>query len=168
MLTPLGEIPAAELLDALTAGQDLAPSTRARVIDTATGNPLYLEQLAVSLSEQAGSEIRLALPPTIQALLTARLQRLGPGASSVLARAAIIGKEFGEQAIRELLPPDARQPLSRNLRTLIAKGLVQQQGPAAKPRGGVQLPAHPDPAGGLSRDSQVAPRRTPPAPRRLA
>ena len=133
VLTPLGEIPAAELLDALTAGQDLAPSTRARVIDTATGNPLYLEQLAVSLSEQAGSEIRLALPPTIQALLTARLQRLGPGASSVLARAAIIGKEFGERAIRELLPPDARQPLSRNLRTLIAKGLVQQQGPAAKP-----------------------------------
>ena len=100
-------------------------------MDTAAGNPLYLEQLAVSLSEQAGSD-RPALPPTIQALLAARLQRLGPGAGSVLARAAIIGKEFGQQAVRELLPPEARDPLGRNLQTLIAKGLVQE-GPGRSP-----------------------------------
>jgi DNA-binding SARP family transcriptional activator len=132
VLTPLGEAPAAELLDALTTGQHIAPSTRTRVIDTAAGNPLYLEQLAVSVSEQAGSEVRLALPPTLQALLTARLQRLGPGAGSVLARAAVIGKDFGEHEIRELLPPEARSPLGRNLKTLIAKGLVHQ-GPGRHP-----------------------------------
>jgi predicted ATPase/DNA-binding SARP family transcriptional activator len=125
-LTPLGEGPAAALLDSLSADQRIAPSTRARLIDTAGGNPLYLEQLAVSLSEQKGSDIRPALPPTIQALLSARLQRLGPGASSVLVRAAIIGKDFGEQEIRELLPAEARAPLSRNLQTLVAKGLVQR------------------------------------------
>ena len=51
-LTPLGEGSAAALLDSLSAGQRIAPSTRARLIDTAGGNPLYLEQLAVSLSEQ--------------------------------------------------------------------------------------------------------------------
>src|SRR4029077_13335970 len=90
-LTPLGEGAAAALLDSVSAGQSIAPSTRARLIDTAGGNPLYLEQLAVSLSEQSGSGIRPALPPTISALLSARLQRLGPGASSVLVRAAIIG-----------------------------------------------------------------------------
>ena len=67
------------------------------------------------------------LPPTIQALLGARLQRLGPGASSVLARAAIVGKDFGVQAVRELLPPQARGPLSRNLQTLVAKGLVEYE-----------------------------------------
>ena len=33
--------PAAELLDGLTAGQHISPSTRARVLDTATGNPLF-------------------------------------------------------------------------------------------------------------------------------
>ena len=124
-LAPLGEDPAAALLDSLSAGQRIAPSTRARLIDTAGGNPLYLEQLAVSLSEQSGSDIRPALPPTIQALLSARLQRLGPGASSVLVRAAIVGKDFGEREIRELLPVEARAPLSRNLQTLVAKGLVQ-------------------------------------------
>ena len=131
-LAPLGEEPAAALLDSLSAGQRIAPSTRARLIDTAGGNPLYLEQLAVSLSEQSGSDIRPALPPTIQALLSARLQRLGPGASSVLVRAAIVGKDFGEREIRELLPVEARAPLSRNLQTLVAKGLVQP-GPGRSP-----------------------------------
>jgi DNA-binding SARP family transcriptional activator len=127
-LPPLPEGPAVSLLDALTAGQSIPPATRARIMETAAGNPLYLEQLAVSLSEQAGSD-RPALPPTIQALLAARLQRLGPGASSVLARAAIVGKEFGLQAVRELLPPEARDPLARNLQTLMAKGLVQEGPP---------------------------------------
>jgi len=124
-LGPLGAEPAAALLDSLSAGHPIAPSTRVRLIDTAGGNPLYLEQLAVSLSEQSGSDIRPALPPTIQALLSARLQRLGPGASSVLVRAAIVGKDFGERETRELLPVEARAPFSRNLQTLIAKGLVQ-------------------------------------------
>ncbi len=125
-LTPLGEGSAASLLDSLSADHRITPSTRARLIDTAGGNPLYLEQLAVSLSEQSGRDIRPALPPTIQALLSARLQRLGPGASSVLVRAAIVGKDFGEREIRELLPVEARAPLSRNLQTLVAKGLVQR------------------------------------------
>jgi DNA-binding SARP family transcriptional activator len=132
MLTPLGADHAVELLNGLTAGQHISPSTRARVLDTATGNPFYLEQLVASISEQAGSESRLALPPTIQALLAARLQRLGPGASSVLARAAIAGKEFGEQELRELLPPEARDPLGRNLTMLIRRGLIQH-GPGRVP-----------------------------------
>jgi DNA-binding SARP family transcriptional activator/tetratricopeptide (TPR) repeat protein len=124
-LAPLGGEPAAALLDSLSGGHRIAPATRARLIDIAGGNPLYLEQLAVSLSEQDGGGIRPVLPPTIQALLSARLQRLGPGASSVLVRAAIIGKDFGEQEIRELLPVEARAPLGRNLQSLVAKGLVQ-------------------------------------------
>ena len=124
-LTPLAEGPAAALLDSLTGDQGIPPSARAHLLETAAGNPLYLEQLAASLSELSGSEIWPVLPPTIEALLGARLQRLGPGASSVLARAAIIGKDFGVQALRELLPPQAHGPLSRNLQTLVAKRLIQ-------------------------------------------
>jgi DNA-binding SARP family transcriptional activator/tetratricopeptide (TPR) repeat protein len=126
-LTPLAEGAAAALLDSLAGDQRIPPTTRARLLETAAGNPLYLEQLTAALSEHTGSESWPVLPPTIQALLGARLQRLGPGASSVLARAAIVGKDFGLEAIRELLPPQARGPLSRNLQTLVAKGLVQHQ-----------------------------------------
>src|SRR5215472_3056705 len=132
-LAPLGEGPAAALLDSLSAGQRIPPSTRARLIDTAGGNPLYLEQLAVSLSEQEGPDIRPMLPPTIQALLSARLHRLGPGATSVLVRAAIVGKDFVEREIRDLLPVEARAPLSRNLQALAAKGLVQRALPGGSP-----------------------------------
>jgi DNA-binding SARP family transcriptional activator len=123
-LAPLADGSATALLDSLTGDQGLPPSTRARLLEAAAGNPLYLEQLAATLSER-GSEIWPVLPPTIQALLGARLQRLGPGASSVLARAAVIGKDFDLQAVRELLPPEARGPLGRNLQTLVAKGLVE-------------------------------------------
>ena len=133
-LTPLAEGSAEALLDSLTGDQGIPPSTRAHLLETAAGNPLYLEQLAASLGEHAGSEIWPVLPPTIQALLGARLQRLGPGASSVLARAAIIGKDFGVEAVRELLPPEARGPLSRNLQTLVAKGLVHYEPSDRRPR----------------------------------
>jgi DNA-binding SARP family transcriptional activator len=132
-LTPLADGPAAALLDALAGNQRIAPPTRTRILETAAGNPLYLEQLAVLLSEQGGSQLRPVLPPTIQALLAARLQRLGPGASIVLARAAVVGKDFGVEAVRELLPPEARGPLSRNLQTLVAKGLVQHLPPDRSP-----------------------------------
>jgi DNA-binding SARP family transcriptional activator len=133
-LTPLADSSAEALLNSLTGEQGMPSSTRAHLLETAAGNPLYLEQLAVSLSEQAGSEIWPVLPPTIQALLGARLQRLGPGASSVLARAAIVGKDFGVRAVRELLPPEARGPLSRNLQTLVAKRLVQHDPSDRRPR----------------------------------
>ena len=76
---------------------------------------------------------RPVLPPTIQALLGARLQRLGPGASGVLARAAIVGKDFGVQAVRELLPPEAHGPLIRNLQALVAKGLVEYEPSDGRP-----------------------------------
>ncbi len=131
-LEPLADGPAATLLDSLAAGYAIAPSTRARLIDTAAGNPFYLEQLAVALSEQAGSDGWPVLPPTIQALLSARLQRLGPAASSVLVRAAIVGQDFGEREVSELLPPEARGPLGRNLQTLVARGLLQP-GPGPSP-----------------------------------
>ena len=133
-LAPLAGGSAAALLDSLTGDQGLPTSARARLLETAAGNPLYLEQLAAALSEHAGSEIWPVLPPTIQALLGARLQRLGPGASSVLSRAAIVGKDFGVQAIRELLPPEARGPLSRNLQTLVVKGLVEYEPSDRRPR----------------------------------
>jgi DNA-binding SARP family transcriptional activator/tetratricopeptide (TPR) repeat protein len=131
-LGPLADGSAAALLDSLT-GEGMLPSTRAQLLDTAAGNPLYLEQLAASLSEQTESGIRPVPPPTIQALLGARLQRLGPGASGALARAAIIGKDFGAEAVRELLPPEAHGPLNRNLQTLVAKGLVEHGPPGRRP-----------------------------------
>ena len=60
-LMPLADAPSAALLESLAGDQRISRSTRARVLETAAGNPLYLEQLAVSLSEQSESQARPVL-----------------------------------------------------------------------------------------------------------
>src|SRR5262249_33148643 len=43
-------------------------------------------------------------PPTIQALLAARIERLKPDERTVLERAAVVGRQFSRTAIAQLLP----------------------------------------------------------------
>ncbi len=125
-LGPLAEGDAGALLRVLAG----APSEASgRLLEVAAGNPLFLEQLAASLGEQHWSEDEPQLPATIQALLAARLELLGPGERAVLWRAAVIGRDFTREAVAELLPPEGRGPLGRHLRALAAKGLVE--GPPA-------------------------------------
>jgi DNA-binding SARP family transcriptional activator/class 3 adenylate cyclase/tetratricopeptide (TPR) repeat protein len=126
-LEPLADDDAATLLDALA---EVPPPARGRqqLLEAAAGNPLFLEQLVASLGEQRQAD-GLPLPPTIQALLAARLDRLGPGERAVLARAAILGMSFAVPAIAELLPEEARAPLGRHLQALGAKGLVKARRP---------------------------------------
>ena len=75
-------------------------ATRSAVEDheAAEGNPLFLEQL-VALEEEGREE---AIPPSIHAILAARLDRLEPGERSVLERAAVIGREFTRNAVSAL------------------------------------------------------------------
>ena len=106
---------------------DLSQATRARVLETADGNPLFIEQLVAMLTEGGRHEAGLPIPPTITALLSARLDRLGPGERAVITRAAVVGKEFSAQAAADLLPEDAREFVTRHLVTLIRKQFI---GPA--------------------------------------
>ena len=108
----------------------LALATRARVLEIADGNPLFIEQLVAMLAERGGHEAELSIPPTIAALLSARLDHLGPGVRAVIARAAVVGKEFSPEAVVELLPEDARRFVARHLETLVRKELI---GPASSP-----------------------------------
>jgi DNA-binding SARP family transcriptional activator len=112
--------------------RDLSPETRTRVLETAEGNPLFIEQLVAMLTEGGGHEAELWIPATIDALLSARLDRLGPGERAVICRAAIVGKEFSAEATVDLLPEDAREFGARHLDTLAAKEFI---GPAPSPGG---------------------------------
>ena len=155
----LGPLPDDDAGDLLQALADAPPDTRERLLEVAAGNPLFLEQLAASLGEQRWGEDEQELPATIQALLAARLELLGPGERAVLWRAAVVGRDFTRDAVAELLPGEARGPLGRHLRVLAAKGLVAA---APSPDGApdaVLLPPPARPAGGLPCHPQVAPRR---------
>jgi DNA-binding SARP family transcriptional activator len=121
VLERLPDADADALIGNLASG--IPDATRARVREAAEGNPLFLEQLVATVAEQPRTGA-LAIPPTIQALLAARLDRLGPGERAVIERAAVVGREFREGALVDLLPESARPFTERHLEALVGKDLV--------------------------------------------
>ena len=123
-LEPLSAGEATQLLDALDSREMLSPELRARVTEVAQGNPLYTEQLVAMLGEEARTAAELvALPPTIQALLAARLDRLDPVGRDVLERAAVVGKEFWPGAVAAL--GGGSETLGPTLLGLVRRELVE-------------------------------------------
>ena len=121
-LDALSAVEADALLDGLGGGV-LESDQRARIVEAAEGNPFFLEQL-LALSLEGGVGER-GLPETIQALLAARLDRLGPGERAVLERGAVVGKEFTAEDVTALLDPHAAPTADAHLRTLSARGFVR-------------------------------------------
>lgn len=78
---------AAELTD-VTAHWDTSPT---RLLERANGNPLHLEQLLAAAAETGSQE---ELPPTVQAVLGARIDALDPQERAALDLASVIGREF--------------------------------------------------------------------------
>ena len=83
-------------------GQSLPEDLRARIAERSGGNPLFItEMLALAT---AGHE--LEVPPTLRALLTARLDQLEPQERSVLERGAVEGEIFHRGAVQALAPEE--------------------------------------------------------------
>ncbi|MGZ4354885.1 MAG: ATP-binding protein, partial [Gaiellaceae bacterium] len=102
VLEPLGRDEADELVDALA--RELPRVIHERVVSTAEGNPLFVEQLLAHVADDPGAD---TVPPTIQALLAARLDRLEPGERAVVQRGAVEGRLFHRGAVAELLDDGA-------------------------------------------------------------
>jgi DNA-binding SARP family transcriptional activator len=102
LLEPLGDEDARKLAGYLAAGVEEA--RRERVVGIAEGNPLFLEQL-LAVVEETGEAAQL--PPTIHALLAARLDLLEPRERETLQRAAVIGREFWRAALGDDARVDA-------------------------------------------------------------
>ena len=117
------------LMDRIDPGGALLPEQRARIVDAADGNPLFLEQLVAFAGERRDGGA-LEVPPTLRALLAERLDRLGPGERVVVECAAIVGREFSADAVAQLLPASARARLPRHFEALTQKGLVRRDGRA--------------------------------------
>jgi class 3 adenylate cyclase/tetratricopeptide (TPR) repeat protein len=120
-LDPLSEAESDELIESLIAGSGLDAETRARVREAAEGNPLFVEQLLAIAAEGGGLE---RIPPTIQALLAARLDALPEAERDVLERASVIGLEFEWEALGELAA-DRRRPPGTQLAALARKELIR-------------------------------------------
>ena len=120
-LTPLSRTDSLELLDGLGASSE----TQERIAEAADGNPLYAEQMAAMVAEGADQDALFTFPPTIQALLAARLDRLSVQERAVIERAAVAGKEFWREAILALSPDDEHDGTDASLMSLVRKELVR-------------------------------------------
>ena len=116
-LAPLSDEESAELLDNLAGVPEEA---RRRIVATAEGNALFVEQLH-AYAVEAGQEALAAVPPTVDALLASRLDRLPEAERAVLERAAVVGREFWRAAVDELSERTTRAELE----SLALRGLVR-------------------------------------------
>ena len=140
LLEPLPDTDARDLLRHLTAPARLGDGTMERILALAEGNPLFVEEVvamliddnALSSCEGEGSGAAeltaLAVPPTIQALIAARLDRLGPGERAVLEAASIEGRHFARERLETLVSDRASASVDVHLRALARKDLIRSVG----------------------------------------
>ncbi|MGH3078802.1 MAG: AAA family ATPase, partial [Gaiellaceae bacterium] len=115
-LAPLTGDQTGEVAEHLLGEAGLDEEVRARIVAAAEGNPLFVEQLLSMLIDEglirfedgawrATEEIEhVAVPPTIQALLASRLDRLEADERAVIEPAAVVGQVFRRDAISYLAP----------------------------------------------------------------
>ena len=119
-LDPLGSQNAAEMLSGLLGDDpELGPIKRT-IIERTEGNPFFIEELVQALFDErvlvgngsvkvgrAVSQVRL--PPTAQAVLAGRIDRLPAEQKELLQTLAVVGREFLMGLIRKVAQlPDAK------------------------------------------------------------
>ncbi len=124
LLEPLATGDCESLLDLL--GDGLDPEPRSQVVVASEGNPLFLEEMA-ALARETGTS---AVPPTIQALLAARLERLAVEEREVLELGAVEGEVFHRLAVRALASDERlKTELDSRLAGLVRKELIRPHPP---------------------------------------
>ncbi len=121
LLEPLAASETDLLIDNLLAGARMETELRARISEAAEGNPLFVEEMITLLRESPAGEV--VVPPTIQALLAARLDQLDAAERGVLECGSVEGRVFHQGAVHALAPNE--QQLSTRLAALVRKELVR-------------------------------------------
>jgi class 3 adenylate cyclase/tetratricopeptide (TPR) repeat protein len=136
VLQPLTDDAAAQVVANLLGGTGLPPDVLARIVDTAEGNPLYVEQLLSMLIDRGAllevdghwmrgpAAVDIDVPPTIHALLEARLDQLGRAERATVEPASVMGLEFPQSGLFELAPEAVRPALGEHLGALTRKQFV--------------------------------------------
>ena len=110
-LDPLGKESAEEMLAALLGEHAEVSALKRVIIEKTEGNPFFMEETVQVLLDE-GALVRngvahltkplaeLNIPPTVQAILAARIDRLPADEKDLLQTLAVIGKEFTLSLVR--------------------------------------------------------------------
>jgi len=136
-LDPLGKESADEMLTALLGeSAEIAPLKRV-IIEKTEGNPFFMEETVQVLLDEAalvrngGTHLtkpigELKIPPTVQGILAARIDRLPADAKDLLQTLSVIGREFPTSLIRAIVPKPAEE-LDRMLNELQLGEFIYEQ-----------------------------------------
>ncbi|HVE88462.1 MAG TPA: AAA family ATPase [Burkholderiaceae bacterium] len=137
VLDAIGDAAATQVVTNLLGEARLPATLMRRIVSAAAGNPLYVEQMLAMLIE-TGAVVKdgerwasvhayttIAVPPTIHALLEARLDNLQRGERATAEPAAVIGMEFPQSAVATLAMPRLRSGIDEQLAALSRKNFIR-------------------------------------------
>ena len=115
-----------DLLRSLVGEGTLPEDMERRILEHAEGNPFFLEELVRSLAD-AGALVRdgdgwrfdhdveVEIPPTVEKVILARIDRLEPQPHTVLMAASVLGRQFGLPLLEAVSGGRRRPPVALDL-----------------------------------------------------
>ncbi|HZJ50892.1 MAG TPA: adenylate/guanylate cyclase domain-containing protein [Actinomycetota bacterium] len=129
-VAPLSDNTAIQMVDFLTPAGTLEPELRTEIVGRSEGNPFYLREILRAVLEggtgarESTWTVSADLPPALESLLMARIDRLPPQARRAAQIAAIIGRDFRYGLLQRAAGgEDLRQDLAVLLRAEIVREL---------------------------------------------
>ena len=138
-LEPLREADVGRVVEQLLGQAQVDDDVRARIAAASEGNPLFVEQLLEMMVEEgllhragevwvaAGDLATVSMPPTIHALLAARLESLDSEEREVIGAASVVGQVFVQGAVQELVSERVREDVPASLEALAQKRLTRPE-----------------------------------------
>jgi class 3 adenylate cyclase/tetratricopeptide (TPR) repeat protein len=143
-LSPLGEKAIEELLQDLLGPDPSLDGLSQLITERTGGNPFFIEEVVKGLVDKssltgdkgayrlARSVDEVTIPPTVQAVLAARIDRLPEDEKAVLQGAAVIGRQFPEAVLRHAMGLSGTA-LEDALRALTAAEFIYEESPYPEP-----------------------------------
>ncbi len=147
-MRPLSDKQVNELIDGLLINTDIPQSLRARILESAGGNPFFVEEVVRSLIdsqalvaeeiEQDGQKIlywrakgngqQIDIPDSLQSLLSARIDRLEEETRQILQTAAVIGRSFYRRVLEaiEVQSQETAQVIEHQLNMLLRLEMIRE------------------------------------------
>jgi tetratricopeptide (TPR) repeat protein len=125
------------VVDNLLGSAGLAAEVRARIVEAADGNPLFVEQMLSMLIDEGqlrrenggwvptGDLASIAVPPSLDALLTARIDGLASIESTTIEAASVVGQIFQQEAVEAIVEDEQRTLVDGALGGLAGKRLIR-------------------------------------------
>jgi class 3 adenylate cyclase/predicted ATPase len=137
-LAPLGKEEADELLTFLLGNDASLKALKPLILEKTEGTPFFMEEVVQTLVEERTllgergnyrlekARTELHISPTVQGVLTARIDRLAPEEKAFLHSLAVIGRQFSLSLVRQVVT-QPEEELYRLLSSLQNKEFLYEQ-----------------------------------------